>query len=404
MAPGRSGLPWKGALRWAERNTARLLLAVAPRGRHIVISGFPDAEGNAIEMLRATAPRYRGTIYLLVVDPETARTVLRVAGLDQLENLRLVPRRSPEALLRFSTAEVTMFTHGLFGNPRRVPRKTLVNLWHGGGIKGGLMADDRGRPTIHSDYLVAATRQQGEILAEQCRLPDGGLLLTGNPRIDEFEDVDRSRLAAVGIDPERPFALWMPTFRRNAGHGLTAGWAEAPGDTAGVDLRAGEVVAGLAREGIQVVVKPHPSDAESHSVEGAIIVTNELLIRHGLLPYQLIGASAGLLTDYSSVWIDYLTLDRPIAFLVPDAESYAGGRGFNPPDALDWLPGPRVESPADIERFAQDIKAAGALTAPRRAEVAQRIGLVARRPVAHTILDELDARGVFGGRLSPAQA
>lgn len=401
MASGRSNLFAKRALRWMEQNAAWLLLALAPRGQHVVISGFPDAEGNAIEMLRATAQRYSGTIYLLVVDPAAAKDVLRTAGMNQLDNLRLLPRRSLAALLRFSTAEVVMFTHGLFGNPRRVPRKTLVNLWHGGGIKGGLMADERGRPTIHSDYLVAATRQQGEILAAQCRLPAGGLLLTGNPRIDVFKDVERSRLIDVGIDPDRPYALWMPTFRKNVGHGLTAGWAEAPGDTTRVDLRASEVVAGLHREGIQLVVKPHPSDAERHSVEGAITVTNEMLIRNGLLPYELIGASAGLITDYSSVWIDYLTLDRPIAFLVPDVESYSGYRGFNPPDALDWLPGPRVDGSADIARFARDIKAGGALTAARRAEVADRMGLVAQRPVAHAVLDELAARGVFRGRLAP---
>lgn len=391
----------KQALRWIERNIAWFLLAVAPRSRHLVISGFPDAEGNAIEMLRAATERYHGTIYLLVVNAEKARTVLQVAGLDQVENVRLVPRRSAEALWRFGTAEVSMFTHGLFGNPRRVSRKTLVNLWHGGGIKGGLMADERGRSTIHSDYLVAATRQQGQILAQQCRLPAGGLLLTGNPRVDELWQADRARLRPLGIDPDRPFALWMPTFRKNAGHGLTTGWAEAPGDTARVDLRAGEVVAGLAREGIQLVVKPHPSDGENHAVKGALIVTNDLLIRNGLLPYHLIGASDGLLTDYSSVWIDYLALDRPIAFLVPDAESFQSGRGFNPPDALDWLPGPRVEDSTDIARFAQDIREAGALTAARRAEVANRIGLVTRRPVAHAVLDELAARGVFGGKLSP---
>ncbi len=388
-------------VRWAERSAAWLLLAVTPRGQHLVISGFPDSEGNAIEMLRAAAERYQGTVYLLAVDPDKARTVLRVAGLGQVENVRVVPRRSVEALWRFATAEVSMFTHGLFGNPRRAPRKTMVNLWHGGGIKGSIMADERGRPTIHSDYLVAATKLQGEILASQCQLPPGGLLLTGNPRVDEFDGVDRARLRPLGVDPDRPFALWMPTFRKNAGHGLTAGWAEAPGDTVQVDIRAGEVVAGLASEGIQLVVKPHPSDADNHAVEGAIIVTNDLLIRNGLLPYHLVGASDGLLTDYSSVWIDYLALDRPIAFLVPDLESYVEGRGFSPPDALAWLPGPRVEDAGDIKRFAGDIRSGGALTADRRAEVIDHMGLTIRRPIAHTVLDELDARGLFGERLAP---
>lgn len=50
-------------------------------------------------------------------------------------------------------------------------------------------------------------------------------------------------------------------------------------------------------------------------------------------------------------------------------------------------------------RFAQDVKSNGAITASRRREVAEHIGLAAIRPVAIRILDELDARGVFMPRL-----
>ena len=126
--------------------------------------------------------------------------------------------RSAAGVRRFVTAEASMFTHGVFGNPKRVRRKTMVNLWHGGGFKGAIMCDAKGRPTISSDFLVAATSQFGSILAEECALPDGGLLLTGNPRIDQFRRpvvvVARPPGAGRGTGSVRALDADLPTQQR----------------------------------------------------------------------------------------------------------------------------------------------------------------------------------------------
>ncbi|MRG60091.1 hypothetical protein GE115_09435 [Agromyces sp. CFH 90414] len=386
-----------------QRAAVRVVMAATPTRRHLVINGFPVDEGNAVEMVRASAERYPGTVCWLVPEIGEARRVLDSCGADPDGRVVIVPHRSIVGLRWFVTAEVSMFTHGLFGNPGRVPRKTMVNLWHGGGFKGHIMSDERGRPTISSDFLVAATRKFGEARARECRLPAGGLLVTGNPRIDQFARSSTAGLERLGIDRERPFVLWMPTFRKNKGRGLTAGWSDVAGDApADVNAAMAACVELLAREyGLAVVVKPHPQDAESRSIPGALIVTNERLRESGIQLYELVGAAAGLLTDYSSVWIDYLALDRPIAFVVPDEAGYASGRGFDPSDALDWLPGPKIVDEADARAFAEDVLAGGVASGARRREVAEEIGQVAEPGVAHRILDELSARGVFALPLRP---
>lgn len=397
--------------RWArrvQRALVRAVLAVAPKRRHLVVNGYPVDEGNAIEILRAAAGRYPGRIIWLVPEVGEARAVLAAADADPDGRVELVRHRSFAGLWCFATAEVSMFTHGLFGNPGRVRRKTMVNLWHGGGFKGHIMSDERGRPTISSDYLVASTRKFGLARARECRLPEGGLLFTGNPRVDQFARSATAPLERLGIDATVPFVLWMPTFRDNKGRGLTASWSDVAGaGSERVDVNAvmAGCVAVLAREyGLPVVVKPHPQDAESRAIPGAIVVTNEDLRAAGVQLYELIGAAAGLLTDYSSVWIDYLALDRPIAFVVPDEEGYAAGRGFDPPDALEWLPGPKLVDEADVRAFAEDVRAGGAASRPRRREVAAEVGHVAAPAVAHRIFDELQDRGVFAEPLVPRAA
>jgi CDP-glycerol glycerophosphotransferase len=281
----------------------------------------------------------------------------------------------------------------------------MVNLWHGGGFKGAVMSDARGRPAIHSDYLIASSRQFGETLARQSELPAGGLLLTGNPRIDQFTTAATVPLDRLGILTDRPFVLWMPTFRRNKGRGLTASWSDVTRDDApdvnavmarGVDILTHEF-------GVSIVVKPHPQDEDSRHIDGVRVVTNEDLRDAGVQLYELIGASSALLTDYSSVWIDYLVLDRPIGFVVPDEAGYASGRGFDPADALDWLPGPKLRTLDDVREFGRDIHDGGSGSSARRREVAEHIGHVSGPRVADRIMDELEARGVFSQPLRPVE-
>jgi CDP-glycerol glycerophosphotransferase len=376
-----------------------LLLLLSPKRPHVVVFGYPESEGNAIEMVRALTGRYRGHIYLLAGNIGRAERVIEAAGLAGQPNLTIVPHHSLAGLWRFATAEVAMFTHGLYGYPRRVPRKVLVNLWHGSGIKAGTMVDHRGRPRFRADFLVSASRKKGQLQAKHSRLPANGLLLTGNPRIDQFDGFERDRVRELGIDPDRPFVLWMPTFRRSRLH--PEEWDNtAPKNAPGkVNDIARSVVMELAKAGVQTVVKPHPSDVENRDV-GGITVTNEMLIDSGIFLYQLMGVSDGLITDYSSVWVDYLALDRPIGFLVPDEDTYCDERGFDPPDALDWLPGPRIVTTEDIKSFADDVRAGGVRSAARRTEVIQHLEIITARPVADRILNILAARGVFGSRIA----
>ena len=103
----------------------------------------------------------------------------------------------------------------------------------------------------------------------------------------------------------------------------------------------GPLLCALRNRRIQLVVKPHPMDADRRRGQGIVTVTDEDLLRAGVTLYGLLGQSRGLVTDYSSVWVDYLLVDRPMAFLVPDRDRY--DRRLLPSDVLDWVPGEVVD-------------------------------------------------------------
>jgi CDP-glycerol glycerophosphotransferase (TagB/SpsB family) len=55
--------------------------------------------------------------------------------------------------------------------------------------------------------------------------------------------------------------------------------------------------------------------------------------------YQFLGACDGLISDYSSVWVDFLATGRSIALYCPDIDAYRATRGFNAPDLAEVAAG-----------------------------------------------------------------
>ncbi len=372
----------------ALRVTLSVLPRLVPQTRSVVVSAFPETEGNALETARALLRRYPGRV-VWFTDGHTPHPDVRALAAD---GLVLVSKASWRGLVHYLRAEAVFFTHGLYGGPRPSRRKPLVNLWHGDGPKATRPGGGKGG-RIPSTYLVAGTELFGRYKAAAFDVPAQRLLVTGNPRTDQLvRRPPDGALECLGITQD--FVVWMPTFRRTRPVGAVRRWSEAPVDLDPDTAALTALVADLRDRGLRLVVKPHPLDADRRRLEGAVTVSERDLVRAGVSLYSLLGRSRGLVTDYSSVWVDYLLLDRPLAFFVPDADSYE--RQLVPADVLDWVPGEvvdRAERP--FACFLADLDSGGRLGAGRRAAVARRLGLHRSRHAADDLLDALAARGAL---------
>lgn len=364
----------------------RALSRVVPQTRAVVISAFPETEGNAIETARALVQRYPGHVVWLREGGEVPREVRELAD----QGMVLVPKASLAGMWAYLRAEAILFTHGLYGSPRPVARKPIVNLWHGDGPKDIRPGKAVGE-MINSTYVVGSTRLFTDLTkCAAFHVPTDHALITGNPRTDQlWRPADAESLRRLGITGD--FVVWMPTWRRSRAVGAAR---EQGQDTTDDDAAIARLLEGLRARGMQLVVKPHPMDADRRQGDGMVTVAEDDLVAAGITLYQLMGASTGLVTDYSSVWTDYLLLDRPMAFLVTDRHTFH--RELFPADVLDWLPGELVEGGDDaFGQFLADLDAAGALGAAERKEVAGRIGLHQSRSAADDLLDALADRGVL---------
>jgi hypothetical protein len=371
------------------RTMLRLLVPVFPQTRSVVVSAFPQTEGNGVEVARALLRRYDGQVVWLR-DGDLPADVHALVE----QGMRVVDKTSVRGLLAYLRADVVLFTHGLYGSPKPSRRKPVVNLWHGDGPKDIRPGRDVGA-LISSTYLVGSTRLFSDFQADALGVPRSRVLVTGNPRTDQlWRPVDRSALERLGITGD--FVVWMPTFRRTRPVGAVR--TGSRDEQAGEDLtQLRELLDGLAQRGLQLVIKPHPMDADRRQWPGAATVTEEDLARAGVSLYGLLGRSRGLVTDYSSVWVDYLLLDRPLAFLVADRDSYH--RQLLPADVLDWAPGEVVGQAQPFGSFLADLDANGRLGAACRADVVVRIGLNPTRQAADDLIGALESLGVLSTRV-----
>ena len=71
-------------------------------------------------------------------------------------------------------------------------------------------------------------------------------------------------------------------------------------------------------------------------------VTNTMLAEAGVQLYELMAETDALLSDYSSVVIDYLMLQKPVVMVMSDMREYESSRGFVFDNIRDYLPGPII--------------------------------------------------------------
>ena len=372
----------------------QLLSVVCTTRGKVCLYGWPDYEENTLTAAVLLADTGALQVTLLVEDPKGAQTYLALVN-DLSAPVKIVSKESLRGLLEASAAEAILFTHGLYGSPDFNGRKLVVNLWHGYGPKANDNALFSAR--IPFDVMTCDTPVWGRAAARWLGVPQARLLLTGNPRqLVMRKAPDPSALARLGLTSG--FIVWMPTYR--ATNGASGGsWRDAPDLCDGASREgSADPVSQIARlaeaAGVELVVKPHPLDAGRYGKSGLRVITTDEIFRSGMTMYQFIGAAAAMISDYSSIWVEYLDLDRPLALYCPDIQEYIRGRGFSDPPMTEIVRDLIVEHAEDVEPFLHAVAVQGDWRPGAREAARAALGLPARARCGETftsaILNELE--------------
>jgi CDP-glycerol glycerophosphotransferase (TagB/SpsB family) len=328
----------------AGRASIRLLNTVVPKQHKVVLSGFPDGEDSIAEIMRCVARRGDIRTVLLVDSPQVLDSSL--AG-----KVVQVRKKSLKGFCHFLTARYVFFTHGLYLSPPPPRSQTCVNVWHGMPFKriGHML----GLVPPHSTHVIATSAFFRAFVAESFGKPQDEVLVTGLPRNDVMVraaaragEIKRAMGLSKGGELPR-LLVWLPTFRQ-AVRGTIRTDGRSHASIFGIDdmdIAAFESL--LEMNNCICIAKPHPMAAEyTDRLEGdRIKVWREGdLADHGLSLYDVVGAADVLITDASSVYVDYLILDRPVIMAFPDIEEYQATRGFSFGPVENCIAGPLVRT------------------------------------------------------------
>lgn len=238
-----------------------------------------------------------------------------------------------------------------------------VQLWHGCGFKTRV---NFVRCEKRYEYTTVVSELYGRIHQDIYGLRADQILITGYAKEDWlFQPPGPDYKSRLGLPDGRKYIYWLPTFR-------TAGEQLAQLNERPLDAETGLPVVDtweqmewlnnvLRQEDIILVIKLHPfqdrSAVGSVKYSNTILLDNEQLFQEDIPINKLLGTADALISDYSSAAVDYLLLDRPIAFLLEDVESYETSRGFVFSPIREWLPGMEVDSFEGLLSFVGEIAA-----------------------------------------------
>jgi CDP-glycerol glycerophosphotransferase (TagB/SpsB family) len=308
---------------------------LSPKRNHVVLWGWPDGEDSVIALEQALQETRVRRVVMLMSDPAAA------LSWEPGRKTRRVKKNSLAGVLWFCLARYVFFTHPCF--TRKFPRNVVsVNVWHGMPIKriGWLLDGDAG---IASRHALATSPFWGEIM-QRAMTPFGGVLPIGLPRNDRLFS-DRSKVfEKLGLPAGRRLLVWLPTYRKSVRGLPRTDGISADNVFEMPDVNQEQLNAFLAAHNAMLLVKPHPMAASG--VDGRWghlrIVDDAWLRDRSLSLYQCLGAADLLISDISSVVIDYLLLDRPVVHAFSDLGEYESSRGFTVQPIRDYFAGPVV--------------------------------------------------------------
>lgn len=266
-------------------------------------------------------------------------------------------------ILVLARAKYLFFTHG-FGS--FLPRKEqlVVNLWHGIPLKAPKLAESRKNKKPSFNYLLCLSEANASFVAKFLNCDVSYTRPFGYPRNDLLfmhKDIGAyNPFAPMGFDGK--VIIWMPTFRKSGSKLLSE--EECDNETGLPLLGSNELLLAfnnfLKTIHVCIIVKVHHLQAEKetfkHNLSNIIFVQDTDIISKGIQLYEVIAKTDALITDYSSVFFDYLLMDRPIGFILDDLETYEKSRGaflYNP--VTDLLAGNHIYKYDQLVNFCKEI-------------------------------------------------
>ena len=318
----------------------------------IVMESHPDFTDNAralYDYLLDNGKRKYKFIWL-VDDPKKYNKM-------NLRNTKFININNPVSIKYIYHIATSKYL--MFGNREirwvDLNKQTVINLTHGLPFKkskGLLPADST------FNYLLSSSEKINPYMADEFNSTTKKCFISGMPRNDVM--FKKNEEAEKITSKYNKFILWLPTYNKHKNvselnYNITGKIIPFFEEE---DLK--ELNKFLEKNKILLILKFHPaqdlSNFKAKKYTNIKLWKNDDLVTRNLTLYSLLGKADALITDYSSVFADYLLMDKPIAFTKDKNNNFANQRGFCFKNIEEMTPGNKITNKTEFIKFIDDVQ------------------------------------------------
>lgn len=212
------------------------------------------------------------------------------------------------------------------------------------------------------DYYISQGPLFVETIMEQYDLNKTQVVCLGLPRNDElFTNKNSIEILYDDINDFNKIIIWVPTFREHKNKKRVDVDSHFP---FGIPILYTEneiwqLNDYLLKRNVLLIIKPHPAqdlsvlkDFNSSNIR---FLYNSDLEKYDIQTNELLAQTDAMISDYSSIYWDYLLLERPIGITLDDYEQYKEQFGFAFENPLDVLVGEFIYNTHDLITFIEQV-------------------------------------------------
>lgn len=318
----------------------------------IMFCSFPDYSSNAKPLYEYMKKRYKDSMNM-------AWAVLSDESVEKLSKMGIEAYKigTDEYFEYAKNTDVFFSTHCNITGERN-EKSIYVELWHGisskhiGNLSDNMTEDDRkwyNHLRKNIDYMVVPSDFWRVIFSTRFNIEYNRTVSLGYPKLDYFVYSDSrnnlSKVLDIDITKYNKILYYMPTFRKGCNREQ-----ESEINTNNIfnleSYKEQELIDFLHKKNYLLCIKKHPSEELNLNYiecDNIKIITEEKLNLNNITLNEIINAADLMITDYSSLGIEFVFLNKPVVYLVNDIEEYREKRGITFNNSNFWMPGFRVK-------------------------------------------------------------
>lgn len=329
--------------------------------KKILLESIPDLSCQTYPVFQKMLENHLNDEYKLIW-LVTDKNDYKDVKIKNVKFLNFYPKTGFEKIQRMyilCTSRAMLYANRYIG--KIFDKQLFVYLQHGTSFKSRLK-HCREDENNESDFCICLAPFFVKYDAlESGGIPEEGFVITGYPRNDYLFENKKEFIKRIYPKEYRKVILWMPTFRKtDSGDRVDSSFSfpmEIPCLYTKEDCQKLNQV--LNELNILLILKPHPGQKltaiKGLNLSNFVILYNDDIKKAGLQLYQFIGATDALITDYSSIYYDYLLTGNNIGLTVDDFETYSQETGFVFDNVFDYIIGEHILNVNDFIAFVNNV-------------------------------------------------